>query len=89
MTLLEASAFGASIVASRVDGVKDVFADGGARLVAFGDVEGLATAVGEVLSNDRYREKLSHDAREVAGEWSPERMSAEYIDAYSRIYCNS
>ena len=86
MTLLEASALGAPIVASSVDGVHDLFSRRGARLVEFGDVDGLATAVREVLCDDAYRSQLSQDAEAVAGEWSPERMAAQYIDAYRRLY---
>jgi len=88
--MLEAAAAGLPIVASAVDGVKDVFTDRvDALLVEPRDSAALAAAIGEVLTNASLALSLSKAARERAACLSPDAERAEYVKVYDRLLCRS
>ena len=77
--LAEAMAVGTPVVATRVDGLPEVVADGvTGRLVAPGHPEALAAAVLEVLAD---RERMSAAARQHARQFATER----YVDQVERL----
>ena len=69
LVLLEAMASGVPIVATSVGGVPEVLEDGQVgRLVSYGDVEGLASAIGSLMSDTDGRHELAlAGARRVQG----------------------
>lgn len=88
VTLLEAAAVGAAIVASDLPGIRDVVHDDDSGLlVAPGDVPALRAALRRVLtdagSRDRYRERAVESAAEFSTERIGERYRAVLRDAIS------
>ncbi len=82
LTLLEALSLGVPAVATAVDGVTDVVPPGAALLVPPGDPQAVAGAVARVLSDDGLAADLRREALAAAPRWGPERMLAEYRQAY-------
>jgi glycosyltransferase involved in cell wall biosynthesis len=84
VALLEAMAAGCPIVATRVGGVPDVVTDGEeALVVAPGDPDALARAIGELLADADRARRLGEGARRRVEELSPERI-AEQLGALYR-----
>jgi len=86
-TLMEAAACGRAVIATDVDGVPEVVADGSTGLlVPFGDADALAEATTELLENEARREQMQVNARRLAeerfdaGRWA-RRLSAAYEQA--------
>ena len=84
MTVLEAMATGAPIVATKVGGIPDVVEDGvDGLLVEPGDIEGLAHALEQLLASSELRAKLSLAAKsKVVERFTPQRV----IPAIEGIY---
>jgi glycosyltransferase involved in cell wall biosynthesis len=81
--VLEATACGLPIVASRIGGVVDVLSDEEAWLVPVGDVEGFAQAVVDVLSNPALAAQKAQRAQErVEKDFS----MAHITDVYESLY---
>jgi L-malate glycosyltransferase len=84
--LLEAAASGVPIVATAVDGVKDILTDGkDALLVPAGDADALAAALGRVLSDEALARRLSAAARETAQRLSIEAELRGYVGVYEAL----
>jgi phosphatidylinositol alpha-mannosyltransferase len=85
VVLLEAMASGLPVVASDLPGYRSAVGDGGAaRLVAPGDPEQLATALGEVLADPVRADALAALGEARAGECSVSALVARYLDCYHR-----
>jgi glycosyltransferase involved in cell wall biosynthesis len=85
-TLLEAASVGIPIVATAVDGVKDVYRDlPDAVLVEPGDPSRLANAIQSVLRDDALAMRLSAQSLEVAARFSHEREQTAYVDLYEQF----
>lgn len=79
VTLLEAAAVGATIVASDLVGVREAMDDGrAALLVTPGDVTELETAVRRLLGDDSLRAELADRARVAASGFSSEVIGERY-----------
>lgn len=86
MVLLEAMASGKPVVASAIDGYKQVVQDGvQGRLVPPRDSSGLAQALIEVLSSDEARRNYGEHGRLTAKAFSWERVSTRLIHFYEDV----
>jgi L-malate glycosyltransferase len=84
--ILEAAASGMPIVATAVDGVKDIFTNGkDALLVEPGDVDQLTEAIKQTLTNYDLARRLSKGARLLAARLSPEAEVGKYIEIYRHL----
>jgi glycosyltransferase involved in cell wall biosynthesis len=82
--VLETMCFGVPSVSTAVGGVPEVIADGvTGRLVPFGDVDGLAAAVAELVRDPARRRAMGVAAKARAAE----RFSADVVvSAYEALY---
>jgi len=79
MAILESMAVGVPLVASDVDGLREVLGKGGGTLVEPGDHEAFATAIAHALSSERWREEQSAAAlRRIREDYSPAAMMTRY-----------
>jgi glycosyltransferase involved in cell wall biosynthesis len=85
LSLLEALSLGRPVVATAVDGVRDIVPPDAAILVPPHDPEAVATAIGRVLRDPGLADRLSRRARTAASAWTPERMLADYRRCYAAI----
>ena len=85
--ILEASAAGLPIVATKVGGVDEVVTHGPTvRLCAAGDIEGLAAGLGEILQKPEQRARGTAENREVLPkEFHIEEMVKQYKSLYDRL----
>ena len=85
IVLLEAMAAGAPLVASDIDGYRDVARhDREAFLVKPGDEDALAAALRTVLDDEARRDALTAAGRARADEFSMERLAERFIGIYER-----
>lgn len=88
--LLEAAALGVPIVASAVDGTKDVFRnEESALLIPPGDPNALAAAIERVILEPTLAQKLSRGGYEVARSLTPEREREAWLSLYDRLTATS
>jgi phosphatidylinositol alpha-mannosyltransferase len=86
VVLLEAMAGGAAVVASDIDGYKNVArADRDALLVRPDDPLSLREALRRVLDDDALREKLVGAGHERAAELSMTRLATRYAELYDQL----
>lgn len=85
--LIEAAALGRPIVASRVDGIEELFTDGvEIRLVPAGDPRALASAIGELLAAPDKARKMGELARlRTLDRYSSAASVDRHLEAYSRF----
>lgn len=86
MTILEAMACGVPIVASDLDGMREILADGvNAALVRSGDADGFAAAVGELIERPEVaRVRADAALRLVREQYSAEAMARSVEAIYDR-----
>jgi phosphatidylinositol alpha-mannosyltransferase len=86
MVLLEAMASGCALVASDLDGHRNVATDGKDALLApVGDAAGLAKALRRVLEEPSLRAELVAGGRCRAEELSMARLAERYEEVYARV----
>lgn len=86
VVLLEAMAAGAAVVASELDGYRNVATDEvDAMLVPPGDVDALGTALGRVLRDGALRQRLVSAGEARAGRFSMTRLADAYEDRYRKV----
>ena len=86
MVLLEAMAAGCALVASDLDGHRNVATDGvDALLTPVGDPHALAKALTRVLDDDALRAELVAGGRRRADELSMTRLAERYVEIYSSV----
>lgn len=86
LVLAEALEAGLPIVASAVDGVPELLADGAAGvLVPPGDADALAAAVGNLLDDERERARLAGAARDRSAQLGVARVCADYRAVYDEV----
>ncbi|MGV3760680.1 MAG: glycosyltransferase family 4 protein [Actinomycetota bacterium] len=86
MVLLEAMAAGCALVASDLDGHRNVATDGvDALLAPVGDPHALAKALNRVLDDAALRDELVAGGRRRADELSMDRLAEVYAEVYSSI----
>ncbi len=86
VVLLEAMAAGAVVVASALDGYRNVATDGvDALMTPPGDSDALGRALARVLDDSRLRSGLVAAAEQRAQEFSMVRLAEAYIDRYQRL----
>lgn len=89
VVLIEAMAGSAAIVASALDGYRNVATDGvDAVLVEPGDVDALAEALQRALYEDDLGEKLRDAGSRRAEDFSMETLARRYADHYLRLAAN-
>jgi phosphatidyl-myo-inositol alpha-mannosyltransferase len=89
VVLIEAMAAGTPVVASAIDGYRNVATDGlDALLVPPGDVDALATALGKVLADQTLAVALAAAGRRRAERFSMRTLAAEYARIYSELVNN-
>ncbi len=82
-TLLEAAAMAKPMVATDTVGCRDVVVDGeNGFLVPVGDVDTLTKRVDELIENRALRLQMGKRAREMVGEFSIEKVVAQYVELY-------
>jgi phosphatidylinositol alpha-mannosyltransferase len=85
VVLLEAMAAGAAVVASDIDGYRDVARhEREALLVPAGDTDALAAALRRLLDDDVGRKELVTAGRMRADEFSMDRLAARFVGIYER-----
>jgi phosphatidyl-myo-inositol alpha-mannosyltransferase len=86
VVLIEAMAAGTPVVASAIDGYRNVATDGlDAVLVPPGDPDALAAALGKVLADDSLGAALSAAGRRRAQAFSMRTLAAEYARIYREL----
>jgi phosphatidylinositol alpha-mannosyltransferase len=86
VVLLEAMAAGATVVASGLDGYRNVATDGvDSVLVPPGDAQALGEALKRVLSDDGLRQGLVAAGHARANAFSMTRLAEAYLDCYRRV----
>jgi phosphatidyl-myo-inositol alpha-mannosyltransferase len=86
VVLLEAMAAGAAVVASALDGYRNVATDGSnALLVPPGDADALGTALARVLGDDALRADLVAAGERRAQTFSMTHLAEAYLDRYERL----
>ncbi|HEX4868927.1 MAG TPA: glycosyltransferase family 4 protein [Acidimicrobiales bacterium] len=86
MVLLEAMASGGALVASDLDGHRNVATDGvDALLTPVGDAAALAKALGRVLDDDGLRRELVVGGRKRADELSMTHLAERYVEIYTAL----
>ena len=86
MVLLEAMASGCALVASDLDGHRNVATDGvDALLAPVGDAAALAKAIRRVLDDPGLRAELVAGGRRRAEELSMGRLAERYVEIYGRL----
>ncbi|CAB4751184.1 unannotated protein [freshwater metagenome] len=85
VVLLEAMAAGTPVVASNLDGYRNVATDGEtALLVETGNVTSLATALANVLNDSELAARLTTNGREHAQHFSMDVLADRYVEMYER-----
>jgi len=85
IVLLEAMAAGAPVVASNIDGYRNVATDGeNAVLVEPANVKELASALARVIADPRLAEKLIAAGRVHAQQFTMDALADSYIEMYER-----
>ena len=85
VVLLEAMAAGTPVVASNLDGYRNVATDDEtALLVETGNVAGLASALARVLADSQLAARLTANGREHAQRFSMDALADRYIEMYER-----
>ena len=85
VVLLEAMAAGTPVVASNLDGYRNVATDDEtALLVETGNVASLASALARVLTDSRLATRLTVNGREHAQLFSMDALADRYIEMYER-----
>ena len=85
IVLLEAMAAGAPVVASNIDGYRNVATDGeNAVLVEPANVKELASALARVIADPRLAEKLIAAGRVHAQQFTMDALADRYIEMYER-----
>jgi phosphatidylinositol alpha-mannosyltransferase len=86
VVLLEAMAAGAVVVASRLDGYRNVASDGvDSLLTPPGDSEALAAGLRRALGDSRLRSDLVAAAEQRAQAFSMERLAEIYVERYQDL----
>jgi phosphatidylinositol alpha-mannosyltransferase len=86
MVLLEAMAAGCVLVASDLDGHRNVATDGvDALLAPVGDAAALAKAIQRLLDDEPLRADLVAGGRRRADELSMDRLAARYVEIYRSL----
>ena len=86
VVLIEAMAAGTPVVASALDGYRNVATDGvDALLVPPGEAEALAGALCRVLGDRPLAERLVAAGAQRADEFAMSNLAARYVDIYERI----
>ncbi len=86
MVLLEAMASGAALVASDLDGHRNVATDGvDALLTPVGDPSALAKALARVIDDDELRAELVAGGRRRADQLSMARLAERYVEIYEAV----
>lgn len=86
VVLLEAMAAGTAVVASALDGYRNVATDGvDARLVAPGDSDHLGGVLAQVLSDRALRTGLVDAGRRRAQQFSMTSLASAYLDRYQQL----
>ena len=85
VVLLEAMAAGTPVVASNLDGYRNVAThDDTAVLVEVGEVDALSSALARVLTDPRLTERLIVNGRAHAAKFSMDALADHYIEMYER-----
>jgi phosphatidyl-myo-inositol alpha-mannosyltransferase len=83
--LLEAMAAGSPVVASNIDGYRNVATDGeNALLVEPANASELAAALAKVIADPRLAERLVVAGREHAQQFTMDALADRYIELYER-----
>jgi len=86
VVLIEAMAAGTPVVASSLDGYRNVATDGvDALLVPPGDVNALATALRRVLGDGDLSERLVEHGNRRADEFAMSTLASAYVGIYDRL----
>ena len=86
VVLIEAMAAGTPVVASGIDGYRNVATDGvDAVLVEPGDTGALAAALGKVLGDRALADSLRQAGRRRAADFSMRTLAAEYVRLYRQL----
>lgn len=87
LSIVEAMASGVPVIATMSEGAREIINDSETgRLVPVGDVDALAKAIGELLSDPSRRRRLSANAaRAVRERFSLERMVDATVQVYQQV----
>jgi glycosyltransferase involved in cell wall biosynthesis len=86
VTVVEANACGAPVIASDVPGLRDAVVDGETGfLVPYGDIEGFAARISEVLDDRALRDRLSEGAVAWAGRFTWDESARATLGAIEDV----
>jgi len=86
--LLEGIACGLPIVVTDTGGTSELL-DGNGLVVPIKNADAIATAVIEILSDDRKREDMRHASLRIANKYSWQTMAKTYLEYYREISAHS
>lgn len=81
-TLSQAVAFGKAVVSTPYWYAQELLSEGRGRLVEFGDVEGFARALDELLSDRQVRDRIRRAAYEFGRQMTWPRVARQYQDVF-------
>ena len=84
LTPLEAALSGCALVLSDIPSLREVWRDA-ACFVPPDDDDALAGALNALIDNPELRLQFAQRARSRAGEFTPERMAADYLETYREL----
>jgi phosphatidylinositol alpha-mannosyltransferase len=86
IVLLEGMSAGAVVIASDIDGYRNVATNGqDSILVPAGNVEAVADALRSVLHDPELRDRLRAQGRRRAAEFSMDRLAEIYVERYRLV----
>ena len=85
LVAFEAAASGLPIVATPINGVKELIEDGRNGLLVDRDPGEIAARLNQLAADPELRRRLGHAARESAVLFGRERMVREYHELYERL----
>ncbi len=85
LVAFEAAASGLPVLATPVNGVRELIADGGSGLFIARDPGAIAAPLNKLAGDPQLRERLGSAARRAALEFSWEAMVAKHHELYTRV----
>jgi glycosyltransferase involved in cell wall biosynthesis len=84
LSVLEAAIAGCALVLGDIPSLREVWGDA-ARYVSPDDTDALEKTIRELIDSPETRDALATKARQIAATYTPEKMAADYLNAYRSV----